>query len=153
MAMKNIKGRKLSRWKAIIVTDSNAGEEKCFDLNENERLINKIKPDRRKQLHQPKKYINIKITKKLLQEHQKLETILNHMISLKYKKEKKSASLISQNDIGMSLITQQNASKQNIKNLYKDLSDQFFFDLDDNNLTQENEIFANDEIDFSNFLL
>ena len=77
MAMKNIKGRKLSRWKAIIVTDSNAGEEKCFDLNENERLINKIKPDRRKQLHQPKNYINIKITKKLLQKHQKLETILN----------------------------------------------------------------------------
>ena len=77
LSMENIKGRKLSRWKKIIVSDSNTGKEKCFDLNENERLINKIRSERRKLGNQPKKYMKIKITKKLLQKHQKLETILN----------------------------------------------------------------------------
>ena len=68
-----------------IISDIHTGATKRFELDEKERLIEKIKPDRRS--HIPQQLIKIRMTKKFRQKHKKLNMILDHIIN-SYKKKR-----------------------------------------------------------------
>ena len=147
--MKNIYSKRLSTWKTIIVSDIHTGAEKRFELDENERLVDKIKPNRQK--HLPQKYIKIRITKDFNQKHQELNKILDHMINLYNKKDTKSNKRKCFNDNENQKIIDQKTSKKVTDGLYKNLIDEFFSNPEENDFTENDEFIPQNELILQNF--
>ena len=144
--MKNICAKKLSTWKTIIVTDLPTGETKNFELNEKERLINKVKSDRQK--HIPKACTKIKFTKQFVQKHQELEIVLNKMIASYPKNQKKKEPSIMPNNDEISLFEYEETLGLNEGERYKDLMDQFFMNPETYDFDQDTEFIPQDEFNF-----
>lgn len=142
--MKNKKSKKLSTWKAIIITDIQTDVKKYFELDKNQRLIDKIKPNRQK--HLPHHYVKIRMTKKFIQNHQKLNMILDNIIASNNKENVKKDTAKCYNAKRNQQIIDQNTSKKESGSLYKDLIDQFFLNPEDNNSAYDDEFIPPDEL-------
>ena len=149
--MENISGKRLSTWKAIIISDIHTGATKRFELDENERLIEKIKPNRRS--HIPQQHKKIRITKKFRQKHKELDMILDHMVNLYKKKDQKKDTSNNSNSDQKQQSSDQNTSKEVSGCLYKELIDRFFMNPEDNENVQENQFILLNELEYSNLQL
>ena len=140
------KGTKLSKWKTIIISNNQTGEKIRYELDEKERLINKIKPSRKKNI--PQQYIKIRFTKNFFQKHKKLDMILDHMVASYNKNENKKLPFVQHNNKEEQQITNEKSSEQGDGNLYKDLMNRFFSNPEDCDTEMDNEFILSDEINF-----